>query len=497
LFLKQEGKVVLLAYNKILTIRSPGHIKTATNYAMNIEKTTDEKQILDVISGYVTNGEKTELQGDRNVTGINCFPETAVEKMKATKKLFGKSDKRLAYQIIQSFAPGEITPALAHEFGVKYAEAWLGDFEVVIGTHLDRAHIHNHIVFNSVSCIDGRKFHLSKAEFYKKLRGISDQLCREYGLSVIEYIDSSRMSYDEWKKRYPDGRRSLKQIIRLDIEDCIQDAGSAGNFYVLMENRGYEVDLSGKYAKVRPTESERFFRLATLGYPDEELQWMIENRGAVSLPKISRVYRSLNKKTAPGRKLTRFEAMYIRWLYVLGKVKRNSWKSGLIPFDEYRKFDLYKQQLKFIAENHITNMSDLLKKKEVVQASVKVLNVEKFKLQGVARKYKVLFEAHKVFERYAPIADKLDEEQKEMFLHAKEVMRKKGFENSADIIRHKRMEMMETAARNRKELKTLRDRLKLLSGIEASVGRIKEYISKEADERWKVKRRDFYSKEHR
>jgi hypothetical protein len=464
---------------------------------MNKEKTTDEKQILDVISGYVTNGEKTEVHGERYVTGINCFPETAAEKMKATKRLFGKSDRRLAYQIIQSFAPGEITPVLAHEFGVKYAEAWLGDFEVVIGTHLDRAHIHNHIVFNSVSCIDGRKFHLSKAEFYEKLRGISDQLCREYGLSVIEYIDSSRMSYEEWEKRYPDGRRSLKQIIRSDIEECIKDAGSAGNFYVLMENRGYVVDLSGKYAKVRPTESERFFRLVTLGYPDEELQRRIENRGAFSLPKISRVYRSLNKKIAPGRKLTRFEAMYVRWLYVLGKVKRNSWKSVRISVGECRKFDHYKQQLKFIAENSITEMGDLLKKKKTVQESVKELDIEKFRLQGTARKYKALFEAHKVFERYAPIAGKLDGEQKEMFLQAKEVIRQKGFENCEDIIRQKRMEMMETASRNRKELETLRDRLKLLSGIEASVRRIKEHISKEADERWKVKRRDFYSKEHR
>ena len=119
---------------------------------------------------------------------INCSSvETAYKEMMATKKKYGKEDKVLAYHYIESFKPGEVTPELAHKIGVEFAQECFGDrFEVVIGTHLDRHHIHNHIVVNSVSFVDGGKFRSTPKSYYNEIRKVSDRLCREYGLSVID-----------------------------------------------------------------------------------------------------------------------------------------------------------------------------------------------------------------------------------------------------------------------------------------------------------------------
>lgn len=125
-----------MAYTKIRTIKSSAHLTDAINYAADTTKT------LETLTAYAENKEKT-IDGARFVSGINCVPETAAQAMMATKRRFGKETGRIAYHIIQSFKPGEVTPELAHRIGKQYAERWLSEFEVVIGTHLDRQHIHN------------------------------------------------------------------------------------------------------------------------------------------------------------------------------------------------------------------------------------------------------------------------------------------------------------------------------------------------------------------
>jgi hypothetical protein len=493
-----------VAYTKILSIKKKGHLNAALDYVMNADKTNpdvwereEEKKQLDTLTEYVTKKDKTEEWDVRFVSAINCFPKTAAQKMMATKKKYGKTDKRLAYHIIQSFAPGEITPELAHEVGVKYAEAWLEDYEVVIGTHLDRGHFHNHILLNSVSCVDGRKFHMNKSEFYSKLYGISNDLCRQYGLSVIENIDSRHMTYEEWVKRYGKGGRTLREIIHADVLECIARARTVGEFFVLMENMGYEVDLAGKYAKVRMLERERFFRLSTLGFPDDVLRDMITGKQPVRR-KAKPVYYGCGPSRRRGHKLTRIEAMYVHWLFVLGKIKTRTYHVSL-PAGEFRKFERYKEQLKFAAANRISGLREAAWLKDATVKQIKRLDEEKFRVRGALRKNRELFAAHRNYMRYLPIADKLEGEHRKRFEEAKEALRKKGFEEQPEKIGLKRAELLDAAARNKREIARLRGRLGMLDVIIESSGHIREQIKKEleVDVSWKEKRQDSSYRERR
>lgn len=168
-----------MAIVKVYAVRNK--LKRLVDYAANEEKTS-----LDKIISYAANPDKTEQRLFE--AAINCSSvENAYKEMAATKKKYGKEGKVLAYHYIESFKPGEVTPELAHRIGVEFARKCFGDrFEVVVGTHLDRHHIHNHIVVNSVSFVDGGKFRSTPKSYYNEIRKVSDELCREYGLSVID-----------------------------------------------------------------------------------------------------------------------------------------------------------------------------------------------------------------------------------------------------------------------------------------------------------------------
>ena len=158
--------------------RVMGQLDRTIRYAMNPEKTEELENVMD----YVMNQDKTEddISMARYVTGLNCDPDIAHMEMMAVKQRFGKLGGTVAYHGYQSFAKGEVTPAQAHAIGVKLAEQLWGDrHQVVVTTHLDKdSHLHSHFVVNTVSFVDGRKYHRSKKD-YKKMQQISDDLCRE------------------------------------------------------------------------------------------------------------------------------------------------------------------------------------------------------------------------------------------------------------------------------------------------------------------------------
>ena len=160
-----------MAITKIIAIRD--RLDKRINYAVNGEKTT-----LDTGITYAANPEKTEQLFF--TSAINCEScETAFAEMQATKQRCGKLGGVVGYHFIQSFAPGEVTPEQAHAIGVAIAQRLFGErYEVVVGTHLDRAHLHNHVVVNSVSFVDGKKYHSSPGSYYFEVRSTSDTLCR-------------------------------------------------------------------------------------------------------------------------------------------------------------------------------------------------------------------------------------------------------------------------------------------------------------------------------
>lgn len=160
-----------------------GSLGRVVDYAANPDKTiftAEEMQGLRDVMDYMTQDYKTEEQ--RYVSGVNCIPEIARDEMMMVKRQFGKEGGIVAFHGYQSFAPGEVTPEQAHAIGVELARRLWGDkFQVVVATHLDREHIHNHFVLNSVSFVDGKKFNDCKAT-YALMRRTSDKLCRGHGL---------------------------------------------------------------------------------------------------------------------------------------------------------------------------------------------------------------------------------------------------------------------------------------------------------------------------
>ena len=142
------------------------------------------------------------------------------------------------YHMIQSFRPGEVSPELALEIARTLVEEHLPGYQAVIGVHVDKAHIHAHILFNSVNAETGEKYHSSPQSYYRQIRAISDRLCREHGLSVIlEGQGAGAVSYAEWL-RQTRGQPTFRTMLEADLRDAIQDANDLGHFFLLMEHKG-------------------------------------------------------------------------------------------------------------------------------------------------------------------------------------------------------------------------------------------------------------------
>lgn len=243
-----------MAITKIIAIRD--RLDKRVNYAVNGEKTT-----LDTGITYAANPEKTEQLFF--TSAINCEScETAFAEMQATKQRFGKLGGVVGYHFIQSFAPGEVTPEQAHAIGVEFAQRLFGKrYEVVVGTHLDKVHLHNHVVVNSVSFVDGKKYHSSPGSYYFEVRSTSDTLCRENDLSTITPQGKGK-HYAEWKAENT-GKPTIRSIIRGDIDRFIGEAYTYETFLMLLRQEGYVVRNapSRKYVTVLPPGGKRAIRL--------------------------------------------------------------------------------------------------------------------------------------------------------------------------------------------------------------------------------------------
>ena len=247
------------------TIRSAGSIvKSVTDYAENENKTSDvlEGLTMENVISYVERDTKTKEASDSGqyVTTINCSKMYSVEEMIVTKKLHRERGSRILWHGYQSFKPGEVTAAKAHRIGVETAEKLWGDrFEVVVTTHLDREHLHNHIVINSVSFIDGKKFDWDRE--YPKLRKVTDELCRNENLSVVETDELSGHYHRGQERASSRGKMTLQSVMKEDIDSCIAVASSFDGFEYLMNTKGYRIDCSGKYLKVYKEGHERPVRI--------------------------------------------------------------------------------------------------------------------------------------------------------------------------------------------------------------------------------------------
>ena len=368
-----------------------GNLGRVVDYAANPEKTTyspaDLQGLRDVMN-YATQDYKTEEQ--RYVSGVNCAPEIAREQMQLVKRQFGKEGGIVAFHGYQSFAPGEVTPEQAHEIGVELAKRLWGDrFQVVVATHLDRAHLHNHFVLNSVSFVDGKKYNDCKAS-YALMRRTSDELCREHGLSVIEQPEQGcAMSYDAWEAEQR-GKPTWYGQIRRDVDACIARAFLFEHFLDNLKRQGYEVK-TGKYLAVRPPGKTRFVRLKTLGgdYTEDAIRRCIRAQGRFERtappPPVTRQRRRIRGKP---HKLTGFRALYFHYLYLLRGLKKPTAppRRSRYMMDEIIKFDRYVEQAKLLTKYRIDTDGQLGTLKEAVQSEIDVLTDKRKALYAVRRR---------------------------------------------------------------------------------------------------------------
>lgn len=189
---------------------------------------------------YCCKESKVEHEGRPLVSSINCLPQTALREFLNTKELYRSTGGRQYYHMVQSFHPDDpVTPEMAHEIALKLAEQIPG-FEIVVATHTDREHIHSHFVINSVSCDTGRKYHSNK-ESLEQLWKASDQLCLQYGLSVVSPKKKQGHAMSDREYRAYNKGNSWKMNLEINIDECMTQARDREHFIRLMEYRGYEV----------------------------------------------------------------------------------------------------------------------------------------------------------------------------------------------------------------------------------------------------------------
>lgn len=337
---------------------------------------------------------------DTLTDGINCFCDTAYEQMMRTKRYFGKDDKVQAYHFIQSFKPGEVTKEQAHGIGLQFAEKCFGaDFEVVIGTHTDKAHLHNHIVVNSVSFEDGHKYRSTPKTFYE-LRSVSDEICREHGLSVIENPRSkSGKHYAEWRAENTNAP-TIRSMIRKDIDVIAAQVKNMDELWDALRRRGYEIRQNDrrKYVAIRHPHAERFIRLKSLGdeYTPRQLATRIASGRGTAAKEVSKIvarrnsnnhrkqYTPKSKTVVPkGRKKLRgFRALYFRYLYMLGKVHTRKAPRRVrgMMLAELKKLEQYTKQYYFLRDHKLTTKSDVVLYADAIENEIDILTDRRARL---------------------------------------------------------------------------------------------------------------------
>ncbi len=395
-----------MAYTKIIVIHK--RLDKAVGYVQNREKTT--LSLSDALR-YTMNRDKTEQTCFE--TGINCETGRACQDMQQTKERWGKRDRiRQGYHIIQSFVPGEVTPEEAHAVGTEFVRRLLGDrYEAVVTTHLDKSHLHNHVVFNSVSFVDGNMYRDRLRDYFGGdgigIRGTSDAVCLSHGLSVIEPEEPRRGTIQraEWEAGRQ-GKPTSRDLIRQDIDCALREAYTMETFWKELRKRGYTVRRGPnvKHTAIRPAWGKKNIRLDSLGegYTEAEIQSrLVAVRSGEALPPEPPRPPILSPFLTPGRryrvrggipshkprKLTGFRALYFKYLYLLGAVPKSRPKNrtAFLLRKEVLKFDRCQQEFLYLTRKRIETAEQLSMQYDALQAEIDALTDYRRSLYGLRR----------------------------------------------------------------------------------------------------------------
>ncbi|MBQ9825936.1 MAG: relaxase/mobilization nuclease domain-containing protein [Firmicutes bacterium] len=421
--------------------RVHGRIGKVLLYAENPDKTSEDtplefpdginRDALEDVMIYAARDDATNLQ--QYVYGINCSPETARDEMMAVKNAYEKDGGVIAYHGYQSFAEGEVTPWQAHQIGIKLAERLWGDrYQVLVATHLDKeSHLHNHFVLNTVSFIDGKKYHRTTQD-YLKMRNESDRLCLEYGLPIIELPAGKGKHYKEYLDEKA-GKPTVRGMVREDIDKAIAASLTEGEFIDTLEEMGYTLKLLGdngrplKYPALHPPGAKGFFRFHKLGpgYALEDISERILKNYRRTEPfpeaelEAARVYRRNNK---PREKLKGLQALYIRYCYELHIIQKFPASAKRVSFymrEDLTKLDKLDAEVRFLTGNGIETIEDLNKFQTESKDRVSELLSDRQKLRNeVRRKTRAgdTYGAVKIRAKISGITEELKDIRKSLWL---------------------------------------------------------------------------------
>ena len=354
-----------MAVTKIKAIR--GTLSKAIAYILNPEK-TDEKLL---------------------VSSYGCASETAAREFEWTRKIAeqkGMNPVRIiARHVIQSFEIGEVTPELAHEIGKQFADEILeGKYEYVLTTHIDKDHVHNHLIFNAVDFVDYHAYKSYKRIYYD-MREVSDRLCKENGLSVIPPSQNKGMGY----KEYTEAKRgtSWKQKLKQTIDRLVITAKDYDDFLRLMQEAGYEIK-TGKYISFRAEGQERFTRSKTIGenYTEERIKERIAGR----TPRRNR------RQTVP------------KGISLIGDIQERIRLIDSKGYEYKAKLTILKEAartLNYLTENNLLQYADLEKKVEDVHSSYDRTGKELKVVEARLREVQPLIKNISNYQRLKPVYD--------------------------------------------------------------------------------------------
>lgn len=371
-----------------------GRLKDLISYVENPEKTRADNpnlQPLWDIFSYVSRPEATE-QGEY-VSAINCLKEIALQQMILTKRQYGKENGYIAWHGYQSFKPDEVTPEQAHQIGLQTAKEMWGDkYQIIVTTHLDKDHLHNHFCFNSVSFLDGKKYNYSKTE-QRKLRDVSDRICMEQGLSIIENprkTPSRQVWLDE-----KSGKPTRYNVYREDVKDAINFSRRPYYMEEYLRRKGYITDFTGKHWKIRLPQYEHFTRLDTLDarWTPEHIQRTMgayasfgNRRATINYP--PQMPQNLREWFKPFQKTSHIYKLYLHYCYLLGVLPKNTEYKPASPYlkEDLRKLEVFSEQVRYMSKYGIETFDDLYADREKLQGEMDKLIAYRTKLQNKIRR---------------------------------------------------------------------------------------------------------------
>ena len=447
---------------------------------------------------YITNPSKTDEQLLTDY--VRCDPGYAAQQMMDTKRALGKTDGRQCYHIIQSFKPDEITQELAHEIAKQFAAEHLSGYEAVIATHVDKAHIHSHIVFNSVNAVTGKMYHSTRENYYQQIRRISDRLCRENGLSIILQGENTKsISYIEWL-RQSKGQPTFRSMLEADLRDAIADANDLGHFFLLMEHKGYEIHHGNRLGfRLRGQERYMYPERKNAAFSEENIERAI----AGNLAEIEAGTRPAfipHPKPQPYRphpKYKGFLALYYHYCYLLGRIEKRQYPPRMTPHlrREIMKAETYKARLKFLQENNITTADDLNACIRQAESKIAQLAKQRTILNVRKKKRKKLFDALATEESLA-VSKALYEEglsgmesEYAQYAEAKATLDACGISRQA--LTEEKAEIYEQLAQLNKQIRTKRQKIKLCREIAEATAKMQQDIER-SDEKTTPERQHTY-----